>query len=159
MAALLRGLWQSHGTSGRGFDRADVTGWLVHRTAVGSGSEHWLDTPMRCRCTTVLPVGARLDPVPLRHPHHGLTLADSDGRLWCIVPPSTPGQDAGLVPGDELIAVDGRRLHVAGDLKMLLRGGKAATITYARRRRLAETQRPLLRAWSGGAWAGSRCHD
>ena len=44
------------------------------------------------------------------------------------------------MPGDELIAVDGRRLHDAGDLKMLLRGGKAATITYARRRRLAETQ-------------------
>ena len=143
LAALLRGLWQSHGTSGRGFDRADVTGWLQSiEPQLAQDLEHWLDTPDALPLHDCLAlIGARLDPVPLRHPHHGLTLADSEGRL--VVRRSafdSPARDAGLVPGDELIAVDGRRLHDAGDLKMLLRGGKAATITYARRRRLAETQ-------------------
>ena len=45
-----------------------------------------------------------------------------------------------MVPGDELIAVDGYRLRRAADLPVLLQCHAVACITYVRRGRLAETR-------------------
>ena len=143
LAELLRALWQSHGLSGRGFARADVTAWLRGvEPQLANDLVLWLDEPDALPLHDSLAlIGARLDPVPLRHPHHGLSLTDADGRVVvrrAVI--GSPARSAGLVPGDELIAVDGRRLHDAKDLPLLLRRHQAATITYARRRCLAETQ-------------------
>ena len=51
-----------------------------------------------------------------------------------------PGADSALVPGDELLAVNGYRLRRAADLALLLQSRSAACITYVRRGRLAETR-------------------
>ena len=143
LASLLRDLWQSHGTSGRGFDRGDVTAWLTGvEPQLAVDLDVWLDVPDSLPLHDCLAlIGARLDPVASRHPRHGMTLADSDGRVVvrrCAT--DSPARNAGLVPGDELIAVDGRRLHSTDDLPMLLRADHAATITYARRRCLGVTE-------------------
>mgnify|MGYP006255692039 FL=1 len=72
---------------------------------------------------------------------HGLTLADSNGRVVVRrAAADSPARASGLVPGDELIAVDSRRLHSSEDLSLLLSVDCPATITYARRRCLGETQ-------------------
>ena len=143
LASLLRDLWQSHGISDRGFDRSDVMAWLIDvEPQLARDLECWLDVPDSLPLHDCLAlIGARLDPVASRHPHHGLTLADSNGRVLvrrCAA--DSPARVSGLVPGDELIAVDGRRLHSPDDLPMLLRADHAATITYARRRCLAVTE-------------------
>ena len=143
LADLLRGLWQSHGQSGRGFHRRDLSAWLKPlEPTLATDLDHWLDQP------DVLPlhdclamIGARLNPVPLQRPHHGLTLTDSNGRVVVRrVAVDSPARNTGLVPGDELIAVDSRRLHSTDDLSLLLDVDRPATITYARRRCLAEAQ-------------------
>ena len=53
----------------------------------------------------------------MKEPDLGLTLADVNGRV--VVKRAAvdgPGRAAALVPGDELIAVDGRRVGVARGL-------------------------------------------
>ncbi|HCX53657.1 MAG TPA: signal protein PDZ, partial [Synechococcus sp. UBA9887] len=52
----------------------------------------------------------------------------------------SPGRAAALVPGDELIAVDGRRVNASADLPLLLSVDRPAVFTYARRGCLATTQ-------------------
>ena len=55
-----------------------------------------------------------------------------------------PGRAAALVPGDELIAVDGRRVGAAAEVSSLLRVDEPALITYARRSCLGTTKlRPV----------------
>ena len=104
-------------------------------------------------------IGARLDPVPLRHPHHGLTLADSNGRVVVRrAAADSPARVSGFVPGDELIAVDNRRLHSSEDLSLLLSVDRPARITYARRRCLAETQLSATKGvdrWTLGLESGA----
>ena len=95
---------------------------------------------MPLRDTAAL-IGARFDPVPLAGPDHGLTLADVNGRVVVRrVALDSPGRAAALVPGDELIAIDDRRVNASTDLPLLLRVDRPALVTYARRSSLGTTQ-------------------
>jgi predicted metalloprotease with PDZ domain len=70
-----------------------------------------------------------------------MTLRDDGGAvLVSRVRPDGPAAKAALVPDDELIAIQGRRLRRINDLSGLLRGSTPVPIVYARRGRLAETQ-------------------
>ena len=143
LADLLRSLWQTHGKNHRGFHRRDLAAWLNPlEPQLAIDLDLWLDQTDSLPLHDCLAmIGARLDPVPLRHPHHGLTLSDSNGRVVVRrAAADSPARASGLVPGDELIAVDSRRLHSSEDLSLLLSVDCPATITYARRRCLAETQ-------------------
>ena len=52
----------------------------------------------------------------------------------------SPGQRAGLVVGDELLAINGYRVRRGSDLPGLLEKQERVRITYARRSLLKETQ-------------------
>ena len=133
----------THGRSARGFHRGDLTALLQPLDpGLVDDLHHWLDVPdalpiQEC----VASLGGRLDPVPSVEPNHGLTVSAVDGRTVIRrVARGSAGRTAALVPGDELIAIDGRRVHEPSDLPLLLQTGKLARITYARRRCLAETR-------------------
>ena len=82
-----------------------------------------------------------MDPVPLKHPDHGLTLKDSEGAaLIQRVRRESPGQRAGLVVGDELLAINGYRVRSSSELPVLLEKQKCVSVTFARRSLLKETQ-------------------
>ena len=86
-------------------------------------------------------IGLRLDPVPSATPHHGLTITDAEGGLWIKrVERQSPAMSAGLVVGDELIAVDGSRLRSSSDLPLLLRNKQVVTVVFCRRGQLQETR-------------------
>ena len=143
LAEQLRALWMTHGTVGRGFVREDLT-LLLKAVDPGLADEldQWLDSPdaLPLQDTAAL-IGARFDPVPLAGPDHGLTLANVNGRVVVKrVALDSPGRAAALVPGDELIAVDGRRVNASADLPLLLSVDRPAVFTYARRGCLATTQ-------------------
>ena len=143
LATQLRGLWMTHGRSARGFHRGDLTALLKPLDpGLVDDLHHWLDVPDALpiqECVALL--GGRLEPVPSAEPNHGLTVSAVDGRTVIRrVARGSAGRTAALVPGDELIAIDGRRVQEPSDLSLLLQTGVPALITYARRRCLAETR-------------------
>ena len=143
LAHQLRALWATHGQVGRGFGRADLKMLLKAIDPVlADDLDRWLDIPdaLPLQETAAL-IGARFDPVPLSGPDHGLTLAEVNG---CVVVKRVavngPGLAAALVPGDEVIAVDGRRVRASADVASLLRVDVPSLITYAVRSCLGTTQ-------------------
>ena len=143
LASLLRRLWGSHGVTARGYHRNDIQDLLAESDPILAGElATWLDQPDSLpldACTQEL--GLRLDPEMGSSPDPGMTLRDDGGAvLVSRVRPDGPAAKAALVPDDELIAIQGRRLRRINDLSGLLRGSTPVPIVYARRGRLAETQ-------------------
>ena len=123
MAAILRELWLRLGRQARGYSRHDIKAALAQWEAdLAADLDQWLDQPEALPlidCVEAL--GLRMDPVPLKHPDHGLTLKDGDGAaLIQRVRRQSPGQRAGLVVGDELLAINGYRVRRGSDLPSLL---------------------------------------
>ena len=143
LAHQLRALWETHGQVGRGFGRVDLKTLLkAIDPGLADDLDRWLDIPdaLPLQETAAL-IGARFDPVPLSGPDHGMTLADVNSRVVVKrVAVDSPGRAAALVPGDELIAVDGRRVQASADFASLLRVDVPSLITYARRSCLGTTQ-------------------
>ena len=142
LSVLLRKLWDQFGRLDRGFQRRDVLDVLrLADPSLATDLECWLDHPdSLCLDQCLKLVGLRIDSLPMKHAHHGLVLADLEGRVVIRrVNSDAPGRKAGLVPGDELLAVGGRRLHQASDVSLLLQEDVPVTVTYARRRLLGET--------------------
>ena len=82
----------------------------------------------------------QLNPVASKHAHHGLTLQDESGTLLIRrIAVDSPGSASDLVVGDEVLAVDGRRVRCTADLKTLLQTNAEATILYARRGLVSQT--------------------
>ena len=102
MAAILRELWRGHGRQARGYSRDDIKAALAQwDTELATDLDQWLDQPEALPlidCVEAL--GLRMDPVPLHHPDHGLSLKDTEGAaLIQRVRRDSPGQRAGLVVG------------------------------------------------------------
>ena len=143
MAAILRELWQGPGRQARGYSRADIKAALARwDTDLALDLDQWLDQPEALPLLDcVQALGLRMDPVPLKHPDHGLTLKDGEGAaLIQRVRRDSPGQRAGLVVGDELLAINGYRVRRGSDLPVLLQKQERVNVTYARRSLLKETQ-------------------
>ena len=142
LAILLRKLWHSHGVNQRGFTRNDILTILNKiDSQLGVDLTNWLENkdclPLH---ETVNMIGLKLHPIPSDLPFHGLSIKDEDGRLMINrVQVASPGRKAGLVPGDELIAVNNRRLACLSDLSILLSKYKSVPLLYARRGTIAET--------------------
>ena len=142
LAVVLRSLWQSHGRQRRGYCRGDIKAALEGVDAtLASDLDGWLDQPDSLPLDrTVGALGLRLDPIPTTHPNHGLTLSDEQGEVVVTrVATDGPAANADLVVGDEVLAVDGRRLRRSSDLPLLLRIGVEAEFTLSRRGLLHQT--------------------
>lgn len=142
LALALRQLWTSHGCHGRGYGRDDIRASIQeHDQALAMDLDSWLDQ------TEALPIhacvaalGLRLDPIPCKHPHHGLTLHDDAGMVLIRrIAVDSPAADCDLVVGDELLAVGGRRLRRVADLDTLLQAKSPVSILYSRRGLVLET--------------------
>ena len=143
MAAILRELWQGAGRQARGYSRADIKAAVTRWDAdLATDLDRWLDQPealplMDC----IQALGLRMDPVPLKHPDHGLTLKDGEGSaLIQRVRRTSPGQRAGLVVGDEVLAINGYRVRRSSDIPVLLEKQECVNVTYARRSLMKETR-------------------
>ena len=142
LSSVLRSLWESHGRVGRGYTRRDIQLALQqHDPDLSADLERWLDQPDLLpleAATTAL--GMRLSSVAAKRPRHGLTLAEEAGQIVVKrVASDGPAAEADLVVGDELIAVDRRRLCHRDDLARFLTSGVTAVITLSRRGELCET--------------------
>ncbi|MFM7085682.1 MAG: M61 family metallopeptidase [Cyanobium sp.] len=126
LGAVLQELWRCHGASDRGYREADL---LQACAAAAPDLEtllpHWLasheDPPLE---TYLSDLGLRLTPEISEQWDAGLQAEEANGglrlrRVWR----QGPACRAGLMVGDELLALAGHRLRTAEDLAAVLRSG------------------------------------
>ena len=143
LALILRELWNSHGRVHRGYQRGDLKTLLASvDPELANDLDLWLDRPGSLPLnSTVEAIGLRLSPVGSSTPHHGLTLQPVDGGVAVQrVERDSPAMEAGLVVGDELLAIDSFRLRNSSDFELLLAVRKPVKVLLSRRGRLRETR-------------------
>ena len=145
---VLQRLWRSHGAIGRGYSEADLLAAFAQACAdLATLLPAWLnglDDPdldgyLSC-------VGVKLEAAMASSPWAGLTVAAEAGgvvakRVWR----HGPAERAGVMVGDELIAIDDRRLRTSDDLAKGLRPDVTQELLLCRRsqlRRLSLTPLP-----------------
>jgi predicted metalloprotease with PDZ domain len=149
LAQVLRDLWASFGRWGRGYREHDLLEAFTARSpALADRLPAWLDGFEDPDLPAYLQdVGLRLEPQRAQAPHLGLKASlQAGGALEVVrVLRSGPAQRAGVVLGDELIALDGLRLRKPEDLSTLLQADQRQSLTICRRghlRSLAITAAP-----------------
>lgn len=125
LGAVLQQLWRSHGRWRRGYREADLFAALLERAPdLEPLLPVWLDGVEDPPLPAYLAdVGLRLTAERFRHWDLGLQLEASPdaGLRLRRVERDGPAQRAGLLVGDELIALAGRRLRSPDDLAAALR--------------------------------------
>jgi predicted metalloprotease with PDZ domain len=136
LSAVLRDLWRRFGRWGRGYSEADL---LASLTAAAPELDHflpeWLDGHRDPDLGGLLAdVGLELTATVASEPFTGLRCAEeASGLIVTRVQRDGPAQRAGLVTGDELIALDRRRVRQPDDLAPLLRAGRSHQVLIQRR--------------------------
>ena len=116
---VLRSLWQEFGIPERGFTEADVERTIL---AVGQWDSEpefleryhrYLDSTEELPLAAALaPFGLELVPLKSSSPFTGVSLRNTNGRISIsAVLSNSPGQQAGLEPEDELLAIDGMQVN------------------------------------------------
>ncbi|MFM7651948.1 MAG: M61 family metallopeptidase [Vulcanococcus sp.] len=139
LAQVLQELWLSHGRWGRGYSEADLIAAFTGQAAdLATLLPAWLESVDDPDLDGYLrTIGLRLEPVEATIPWTGLTVAAEGGRLLAQrVRRGSPAEQAGLMVGDELIAIDGQRLADANNLAAALQAGQLQELLTARRRQL-----------------------
>ena len=139
LAAVLRGLWQSHGRWGRGYSEADlVDAFSAQANDLRDQLPRWLneldDPDLDGYLSSVgLTLEAEMSSVPWAgvscRMEMGLLSAQ---RVWR----SGPAEQAGLMVGDEVLALDGERIRQPEQLSAALRAGETQELLIARRGQL-----------------------
>ena len=121
---VLRELWASHGSGGRGYQEADlIAAFAGHAADLAELLPHWLtschDPPLH---TYLADVGLRLEPQLARSQELGCRLElGATGLTLQRVVRDGPAERAGLAVGDEWIGLDGVRLRSVDDCMDLVR--------------------------------------
>lgn len=158
LGAVLQQLWRSHGRCRRGYREADLlAAFSDHDPELAELLPRWLD-------------GLEDPPLHKELAGIGLRLVAETSSLWASgfkaetggggltlrrVERDGPAQRAGLLVGDELLALDGRRLCTADDLTAALRAGEGEPprlpLLFCRDGRVRETPialgPPPVSAW------------
>jgi predicted metalloprotease with PDZ domain len=143
LAAVLQELWRSLGRWGRGYSGADlIAAFARHASDLAVLLPQWLESVDDPDLDGYLrSIGLRLEPVMAPVPWSGVSVAVEGGRLLARrVHRGSPAEQAGLMVGDELIAIDGQRLADPDDLSAALRPGVVQELLTARRRQLRPLQ-------------------
>ena len=149
LAETLRLLWNQLGVSGRGYTRVALM------EAIGASSAQlaaqlpdWLDDRGSIPIESCLnALGLELEPVMAAHPDAGWTLREGDGSVWIDRTTSSgAAESAGLVAGDELMAIRNWRCRTLKRSQQLLQGSDHCQVIYSRRGRIANTQLSLKKA-------------
>ena len=136
---VLRQLWLSHGRWGRGYSEADlVQAFATHAPDLATQLPRWLreldDPDLDGYLSSV---GLFLDAEMASTPWAGLTpRQEAGGLLAARVVRGGPAAQAGVMVGDELVALDQQRLKSPDDLQRALRPDHAQTLLIARRSQL-----------------------
>ena len=160
LTQVLQNLWQSHGRWGKGYHESDLVQAFAHFHApLSTLLPQWLrskeDPPLH---EYLADVGLELTPETENHLDLGASVEVRSGQLW-VQRVNRHGQasKAGLMVGDELIAIDAERLRHQDDLVSLLdlkRSGQQRQLLIARdglMRSLTLTpSSPSIRAWTLG---------
>jgi predicted metalloprotease with PDZ domain len=136
---VVRQLWLSHGRWGRGYSEAD----LVKAFAVGSADlaiqlPRWLqDIDDPDLDGYLSSVGLHLEADMASAPWAGLTTRQEGGCLTAArVVRGGPAEQAGVMVGDELVALDQQRLKTAEDWTRALISDSSQTLLISRRSQL-----------------------
>jgi predicted metalloprotease with PDZ domain len=136
---VVRQLWLSHGRWGRGYSEAD----LVRAFAVGSADlaiqlPRWLqDIDDPDLDGYLSSVGLHLEADMASAPWAGLTTRQEGGCLTAArVVRGGPAEQAGVMVGDELVALDQQRLKTAEDWTRALISDSSQTLLICRRSQL-----------------------
>ena len=164
LTQVLHNLWQSHGQWGRGYHEADlVEAFAEFHAPLSSLLPQWLrsqqDPPLH---ELLADVGLELTPETETHLDLGACVELKGGQLWVQrVNRDGPASDAGLMVGDELVALDAERLLNPEDLASLLnlkRAGQQRQLLIARdsliRSLTISPASPSIKAWTLGLVAG-----
>jgi predicted metalloprotease with PDZ domain len=133
---VLRDLWQQLGRWGRGYSETRLVEAFAQRSPVLAGLlPLWLESFLEPDLEAYLAdVGLLLNPVLGSEPFTGLGCrAEPDGLEVHRVQRHSPAQQAGLMVGDELIAIDGWRLRQPEHLAALVRVDRPQSLTVSRR--------------------------
>ncbi len=143
LAATLRLLWGRLGRHGRGYGRQDLMAAIADVSPpLADQLPGWLDgrgvLPIDRSLETI---GLLLDPVMETQANAGWTLREGDGTVW--IDRTLAGgaaERAGLVPGDELVALRDWRCRTLKRTQQLLDGPEQCQVTYSRRGLIGHTQ-------------------
>ncbi len=119
---VLQQLWRSHGAIGRGYRQAElIAAFAAHDPELSELLPQWLNSTEDPPIAEALAVvGLRLQPEIAPEPWLGWQLeATNAGLTVQRLQRDSPAQLAGLLAGDELLALDGVRLRSAEDLTPL----------------------------------------
>ena len=139
LMVVLRSLWRSHGCWGRGYCEDDLVATfaacapeLQHQLPVWL---HELDDPDVDRYLSG--VGLALEAEMAANPYAGLRARHEGGQLVATrVVRGGPAERAGVMVGDELLAIDQRRLRQPVDLGSALAAGQQHALLICRRSQL-----------------------
>jgi predicted metalloprotease with PDZ domain len=124
LPAVLRALWRSHGCNGRGYTEADLlAAFSSTDPSLAALLPGWLastdDPPIE---QSLAWVGLRLQPTFDKQPYVGWQLESQPGGTRVTrIDRDSPAQRVGLGVGDELLALDGRRLRGVEEAERELR--------------------------------------
>lgn len=146
LVVVLRSLWRSHGCLGRGYSEADlVEAFALQAPDLREKLPFWLQTLDDPDLDGYLSdVGLLLEAEMASAPWAGFTARPEGGNLMVQrVVRGAPGERAGLMVGDELLAIDGQRLRQPEQIAAALQPDREQELLIARRSQV----RPLsLRA-------------
>ena len=139
LASVLQSLWLSHGRWRRGYSEADlIAAFAAQDPELAQLLPHWLGSVDDPDLDGYLrSVGLLLEPVRAAHPWCGVSLASEGGQLLARrVQRGSPAEQAGLCVGDELLALEGRRLRATDELGAGLRPGQLQPLLISRHAQL-----------------------
>ncbi|MCP9850088.1 M61 family metallopeptidase [Cyanobium sp. Morenito 9A2] len=142
LADVVRDLWRQFGRAGRGYSEADLIAAFARRSPeLELLLPPWLgsteDPPF---AAYLADVGLELVPASAAHPDGGL-VCQVESRQGLVVRKlrrDGPGVRSGLEVGDELLALDRRRLHQPDEFSAQLRAEQPQSLLVARRGQLIE---------------------
>ena len=139
LPAVLQQLWRSHGRWGRGYSEADLfKAFTQHSPALSALLPVWLEGLDDPDLDGYLcDVGLRLEAEMANTPWAGISPGIQDTtlvaqRVWR----DGPAERAGLMVGDELLALDGLRLRQPAHWSQALRAGVPQQLLICRRAQL-----------------------
>ena len=154
LVAVLRSLWHSHGRWGRGYSEADlVAACAAEAEDLRQQLPRWLEDLDDPDLDGYLSsVGLRLEADMATSPWAGFSTRLESGLLSVQrVVRSSPAAQAGLMVGDELLAIDGQRLRQPEQIAEALRAGVEQDLLIARRSQLRAlrlcTNPPAVERW------------
>ena len=160
LTQVLHNLWQSHGRWGKGYHESDlVEAFAEFHLPLSTLLPQWLRSKQDPPLPELLAdVGLELTPETETHLDLGAGVELKGGQLWVQrVNRHGPASQAGLMVGDELVALDAERLRHPEDLDALLnlkRSGQLCQLLVARdgliRSLTITPATPSIKAWTLG---------